>query len=202
MFGAASTGFLTAFLLILAIGAQNAFVLRQGLKRDHIFWLCLFCSVSDAILITAGVVGFGALVTLYPIFPTILAWVGAAFLLAYGTSRLVAAYHGEYTMELSGKSDGIWVTIATAAAFTWLNPHVYLDTLGLVGAVSTRFEPTAEKWAFGIGAISASFVFFFGLGYGARLLAPIMASSSAWRVLDILIGLTMWMLAAGLFWST
>lgn len=201
MFTAAATGFVTAFSLILAIGAQNAFVLRQGLKRAHVFWLCLLCAVSDAILITAGVVGFGALVAIYPLFPIIMAWAGAAFLVVYGWLRFRAAYRGEYKLELAGKSAGLWATLATGAAFTWLNPHVYLDTLGLVGAVSTRFSDTPDRWAFGIGAVSASFVFFFSLGYGARLLAPVMSSARAWRVLDFLIGATMWLLAAGLILS-
>ena len=198
MFAAASTGFITAFSLILAIGAQNAFVLRQGLMRAHVFWLCLLCAVSDAILIASGVVGFGVMVTVYPGFPAIMAWAGAGFLLVYGALRFRAAYSGDYTMVLTGKSASLWATLATGAAFTWLNPHVYLDTLGLIGAISTKFTAIPEKWAFGVGAASASFVFFFGLGYGARLLAPFMGSARAWRVLDIAIGATMWLLAAGL----
>jgi L-lysine exporter family protein LysE/ArgO len=198
MIPAALTGFATAFALILAIGAQNAFVLRQGLARAHVFWLCLLCAASDALLITAGVLGFGYLVTLYPMFPQIMAWGGAAFLIAYGAMRLWEAWKGSYTMQLAGKSAGLWATLATGAALTWLNPHVYLDTLGLIGAVSTQFVDPVEKIAFGIGAVSSSFVFFFSLGYGARLLAPIMQSMRAWRLLDVLIGLVMWALAAKL----
>jgi L-lysine exporter family protein LysE/ArgO len=195
MFTPALTGFATAFALILAIGAQNAFVLRQGLVRAHVFWLCLLCAVSDAVLITAGVLGFGAIVTLYPMLPQIMAWGGAAFLFVYGASRLFAAWKGDYVMQISGQSAGLWATLATGAAFTWLNPHVYLDTLGLVGAVSTQFSEPAAKMAFGIGAVTASFVFFFSLGYGARLLAPVMQSARAWRLLDLGIGLVMWVLA-------
>lgn len=194
----ALTGFATGFSLILAIGAQNAFVLRQGLARAHVFWLCLLCATSDALLITAGVLGFGAIVTLYPMLPQIMAWGGAAFLIVYGALRFRAAWQGQYAMQLAGKSNGLWATLATGAAFTWLNPHVYLDTLGLVGAVSTQYIDSAAKTAFGIGAVIASFVFFFGLGYGARLLAPVMQSARAWRVLDVLIGLVMWALAAKL----
>ncbi len=126
---------------------------------------------------------------------------GAVFLLAYGVSRFRAAYGGNYQQEQNGTSNGLWVTLATGAAFTWLNPHVYLDTFGLVGAVSTGFELASQKWAFGIGAVTASFVFFFGLGYGARLLAPIMGSAKAWRYLDVGIGVTMWILAFGLICS-
>ncbi|MGJ8622426.1 MAG: LysE/ArgO family amino acid transporter [Yoonia sp.] len=194
----ALTGFATAFALILAIGAQNAFVLRQGLMRAHVFWLCLLCAMSDAILITAGVLGFGALVTLYPTFPQIMAWGGAAFLVIYGAMRFRAAWQGAYDMQLAGQSAGLWPTLAAGAAFTWLNPHVYLDTLGLVGAVSTQYTNAMAKMAFGVGAVSASFVFFFSLGYGARLLAPVMQSARAWRVLDVLVGVVMWALAVKL----
>ena len=109
--------------------------------------------------------------------------------------RFWAAWKGQYEMQLAGQSAGLWATLATGAAFTWLNPHVYLDTLGLVGAISTQFVDAAQKTAFGIGAISASFVFFFSLGYGARLLGPVMQSARAWRRLDVLIGIVMWALA-------
>ena len=198
LFAPALTGFATGFSLILAIGAQNAFVLRQGLLRTHVFWLCLLCALSDAVLIAAGVIGFGAVVATFPALPRIMALGGAAFLTVYGAMRLLAAWRGDYALTLAGKSAGLGTTLATAAAFTWLNPHVYLDTLGLVGAVSTQYPGAAAKTAFGSGAILASFVFFFGLGYGARLLAPIMQSIRAWRMLDVLIGLVMWALAVKL----
>lgn len=195
MFGASVTGFATGFSLILAIGAQNAFVLRQGLARNHVFWLCLLCAGSDAFLIAAGVLGFGVIVELYPLLPQIMTWGGAAFLIVYGAMRLWAAYKGEYAMQIAGQSAGLWATLATAAALTWLNPHVYLDTLGLIGAISVQYVDASQKLAFGIGAVTSSFVFFFGLGYGARLLAPIMQSAKAWQVLDVLIGLVMWAIA-------
>ena len=198
MLAAGVTGFATGFALILAIGAQNAFVLRQGLARQHVFWLCLLCATSDAVLITAGVLGFGYLVTLYPAFPQIMAWGGAAFLAVYGALRFLAAYQGDYALQVAGGSASLWRVLATGAAFTWLNPHVYLDTLGLVGAVSTQFTDTALKTAFGTGAVMASYTFFFSLGYGARLLAPVMQSARAWRGLDLLIGLVMWALAVKL----
>ena len=198
MLTAGMTGFATGFALILAIGAQNAFVLRQGLARQHVFWLCLLCATSDAVLITAGVLGFGYIVTLYPAFPQIMAWGGAMFLFVYGALRFRAAATGDYALQLAGKSAGLGATLATGAAFTWLNPHVYLDTLGLVGAVSTQYTDPALKTAFGVGAVLASYVFFFSLGYGARLLAPIMQSAAAWRRLDILIGVVMWALAVKL----
>lgn len=196
MIGAGLTGFFTGFSLILAIGAQNAFVLRQGLLKQHVFWLCLLCAVSDGLLIAAGVLGFAAIVAAVPMLPQIMTWGGAAFLIVYGAKRIWAAYHGDYALQLAGTSAGLWATLATAAAFTWLNPHVYLDTLGLIGAISTQYTLNAERYAFGIGAIFASFAFFFSLGYGARFLAPVMQSNRAWRILDIAIGLIMWVLAA------
>ena len=194
MIAAALTGFATGFSLILAIGAQNAFVLRQGLLRAHVLPLCLLCALSDAILIAAGVSGFGALAHALPWFPRAMALTGGAFLLAYGALRLRAAWQGDYALTLAGQSAPLGATLAMGAAFTWLNPHVYLDTLGLVGAVSTQFEGW-NRAAFGTGAVLASFVFFFSLGYGARLLAPVMASAAAWRRLDVGIALTMWALA-------
>ena len=197
MIAAAVTGFLTGLSLILAIGAQNAFVLRQGLLRQHVLPLVLLCALSDAVLIAAGVAGFGAVTARLPWLPQLMTWGGAAFLLAYGALRLRAAWQGADNLTLSGESVSLRRTLAIGAAFTWANPHVYLDTLGLIGAVSTRF-PGADKLAFGIGATTASFAFFFSLGFGARLLAPVMTSARAWRVLDAVIGLTMWALAAGL----
>jgi L-lysine exporter family protein LysE/ArgO len=201
MFAAALTGFATSLSLILAIGAQNAFVLRQGLLRAHVLPLVLLCALSDAALITAGVAGFGAAVQAVPALPAIFAGFGAAFLTVYGALRLRAAWRGEDSLALGGTSKGLWPTLAAGAAFTWLNPHVYLDTLALVGAVSTRFAGLPLKTAFGIGAAAASFVFFFALGYGARLLAPLMQSRRAWQILDGLIALTMWAIAASLIRS-
>ena len=194
MIAAAATGFASAFALILAIGAQNAFVLRQGLLKTHVFPLALFCALSDAVLIGAGVWGFGAVVTVYPAFPRIMALAGAAFLICYGAMRLWAAWKGDYTLQLAGQSTSLAATIATAAAFTWLNPHVYLDTLGLIGAISTQFMG-ADKVAYAIGAMTSSFVFFFSLAYGARLLAPLMQSARAWRILDVVIAVVMYALA-------
>jgi L-lysine exporter family protein LysE/ArgO len=191
----ALTGFWASATFILAIGPQNTFIIRQGLARSHVFWLCLFCAMSDAILISAGVAGFGFVVELFPNLPTVMTWGGALFLLAYGALRFQAAWKNEYAVEIAGKPVGLWAAIATCAAFTWLNPHVYLDTLVLLGAISTEFPQSAQKAAFALGAILPSFLFFFSLGYGARLLAPLMQSARAWRNLDVLIGLLMWALA-------
>lgn len=193
---AALTGYATAFSLILAIGAQNAFVLRQGLKREHVFVLCLICAVSDAALITAGVLGFGAIVELWPDFPTIMRYAGAAFLIGYGLMRFRTAWAGGQEIDVSGQAQTLTTAVLTCLALTWLNPHVYLDTLGLIGAVSTQYPWGWEKTAFGLAAVFSSFTFFFGLGYGARLLTPIMQSSRAWQILDVLIGTLMLWLAA------
>ena len=201
MLSAGLTGFATAFSLILAIGAQNAFVLRQGLRNSHVFWVCLICALSDAILISLGVAGFALAVEAFPSLPAILLWGGAAFLIVYGATRFYAAWNNREAVSISGTIQPLWPTIATTLAFTWLNPHVYLDTFGLIGAVSTNFPPVGPKLAFTIGAFSASFVFFFSLGYGARLLAPWMQSPRTWMWLDVFIGLVMWALALMLILS-
>ena len=201
MLAAATTGFLTSFALILAIGAQNAFVLKQGLMRSHVFWVCLTCALSDALLISAGVAGFGILIIQFPSLPGIMRFGGAIFLIFYGITRFVAAYKGANQVTRYSKPAALGSTILICLALTWLNPHVYLDTLGLVGAVSTQFPQTLQKVAFGIRAVTASFVFFFSLGYGARFLAPIMQTPRTWRILDMLIGLLMWYLAYGLLTS-
>ena len=198
MIAAATTGFFTGFSLILAIGAQNAFVLRQGILRQHVFALALFCALSDAVLIAAGVAGFSVLTSAWPGLPLAMSLAGAAFLLAYGLARARAAIAGGQALTLGADAPGLGRTLALAAAFTWANPHVYLDTLGLIGAVSTGFRPGRARLAFGLGAVAASFVFFFGLGYGARLLAPLLRSTTAWRVLDALIAVTMFAIAAKL----
>lgn len=196
----AGTGFATAFVLILAIGAQNAFVLRQGLRKQHVLAICLVCALSDAALIAAGVAGFGAVTTLYPSLPRIMAYAGAAFLIGYGATRFHAAWKGGEAINTDGQAQALLPAVLTCLALTWLNPHVYLDTLGLIGAVSTGFVGSA-KIAFAFGAMASSFVFFFALGFGARLLAPVMQSPRAWQVLDIGIGLLMWVLALGLIFG-
>lgn len=198
MTGAAATGFFTGLSLILAIGAQNAFVLRQGILRQHVFALALFCALSDAVLIAAGVAGFAALTMALPALPFVMSLAGAAFLVVYGLARARVAIAGGQALTPGEAAPGLGRTLALAAAFTWANPHVYLDTLGLIGAVSTGFAQGGERLAFGLGAVTASFVFFFGLGYGARLLAPMMRSMTAWRILDALIAVTMFAIAAKL----
>jgi L-lysine exporter family protein LysE/ArgO len=190
-------GFLLGLSLILAIGAQNAFVLRQGLRREHVFAICLVCAGSDAVLIAGGVAGFGALVTAVPWLAPLMRFGGAAFLFFYAIRSLVSAWR--HTGALNPADDvrkSLGATLLTCLAFTWLNPHVYLDTVVLLGSVSTRYA--GQRVAFALGAMSASFLFFFALGYGARLLRPLFANPRAWQVLDAIIGVTMMALAAKL----
>lgn len=191
------SGFLTSLSLIVAFGAQNVFVLRQGLVGQHVFWLCLFCSASDAILITVGISGFSTILDPASEFARVIALGAAAFLVVYGAIRLRAAWIGEYDLAFGANTRTLGGTLALAAAFTWANPHVYLDTVVLIGAVSTTFSGSGPV-LFGVGAIAGSVVFFFTLGYGARHLAPAMQSARAWRALDIGIGLVMWWLAVSL----
>ncbi|WP_085791922.1 LysE/ArgO family amino acid transporter [Roseivivax jejudonensis] len=191
----ALAGFTLGLSLILAIGAQNAFVLRQGLARRHVLPVVLTCAVSDAVLIAAGVSGMGALGAAVPWFAPAMRWGGAAFLIWYGARALRAAWRGGAAMGASGAAEGLRGALLTCLALTWLNPHVYLDTVVLLGAVSAGYD---SRPAFGAGAVCASFVFFFALGYGARALAPLFARPAAWRVLDAGIGLTMWAIAGSL----
>ncbi|MDO9417525.1 LysE/ArgO family amino acid transporter [Pararhizobium sp.] len=197
MFNAALSGFLLGATLIIAIGAQNAFILRQGLIRSHVFILCLICALSDAVLIAAGVAGLGTLVSKSPLLISVVTIGGALFLGVYALMAFRRAW--KPAAMVSGAPDGMALkpAILTCLAFTFLNPHVYLDTVLLLGSLSAAFEGN-ERLAYGLGACIASFVWFFGLGYGARLLAPVFAKPAAWRVLDVIIGLVMGLLAFSL----
>lgn len=182
-------GFALGFSLILAIGAQNAFILRQGLRREHVFFLCLTCAVSDAILIGAGVAGFGTLAQAAPWFETVMRYGGAAFLIWYGLRSLRSSWLGGSVMEISnGKRTSLKAALLTVFAFTWLNPHVYLDTVVLIGSISAQYD---DRLGFALGAMTSSFVFFFSLGYGAGILSPVFARPRAWQVLDAGIGVVM-----------
>ena len=194
---AALAGFLLGLSLILAIGAQNAFVLRQGLRRAHVLPVVLACAVSDAVLIAVGVSGAAAMASGAPFVLEALRWGGVVFLLAYGARSFRSAWTGGAALQAAGTGAGsLSAAVATCLALTWLNPHVYLDTVVLIGSVSAAWP--GEERAFGAGAVLSSFVFFFALGYGARLLAPLFARPSAWRVLDAGVGAVMWAIAAGL----
>lgn len=192
-----ATGFGLGLSLILAIGAQNAFVLRQGLRRAHVLPVVLTCAISDAILIAVGVSGFGLLAERLPQLAPAMRWLGAAFLLVYGALAFRNAWRGGEHLDPAAQGTGsLRAAIATCLALTWLNPHVYLDTVVLLGSVAARYP--GQGLAFGTGAVTASFVFFFSLGYGARLLAPLFARPRAWQILDIGIGGVMWAIAWGL----
>jgi L-lysine exporter family protein LysE/ArgO len=197
MFEALIAGYLVAISLIAAIGAQNAFVLRQGIRREHVGWVVLVCATSDAVLIAAGVAGFGAASQSVPWLGDAMRVVGVAFLLAYGALRFRAAWLGGEALVAAATSPvALRRVIMTVLLLTWANPHVYLDTVVLIGAISAQYAP--HGLAFGIGASTASASFFMALGYGARLLAPVMARPRSWVVLEVIVGITMWTIAAAL----
>lgn len=200
MFEAALAGYLTALSLILAIGAQNAFVLRQGLRREHVLWVVLICAISDAILISISVAGFGAISRAVPWLAEVMRWGGAAFLFVYGALRFRAALNGgEALMPKPGASTPLGQVVMTCLLLTWANPHVYLDTVVLLGSISAQYAP--HGLAFALAASAASFTFFAALGFGARFLAPVFATPKAWVWLEILVGLVMWAIALGLVWG-
>ncbi len=189
-------GFLLGLSLILPIGAQNAFVLRIGLRGEHVLAVCLTCALSDAVLILAGVSGFAQLSARVPWVETVLLYGGVAFLLVYGARSFMAALKSDALKASETAPAGLGKAVLTCLALTWLNPHVYLDTVVLIGSISTQFDQGKELFA--MGAMLASFVFFFSLGFGARLLKPLFARPVTWRILDIAIGLIMWATAARL----
>jgi L-lysine exporter family protein LysE/ArgO len=194
-----ATGFALGFSLILAIGAQNAFVLRQGLLRQHVLLVVLFCAGADTLLILAGVAGLSALIAgVVDRHASVLFGLAALWLAGYGVMRLGSAMRaGDGISTDATTATTVTAVLTTAALLTFGNPHVYLDTVVLIGAVSLQFHGTL-KLAYGAGAITASFVFFFMLGYGASLLAPTMQRPNAWRILDTLIALVMFVLALGM----
>lgn len=198
---AATAGFFLGLSLIVAIGAQNAFVLRQGLRRSHVFAICLSCAASDAALIAAGISGLGKAITTLPWLTPLMRYGGAAFLFFYSLRSLRAAWTGNAAMRSEGEAqESLAAALLTCLALTWLNPHVYLDTVVLLGSISTQYP--GQGLAFGLGATTASFLFFFSLGYGARYLRPLFARPAAWRVLDGLIALVMAAIAVNLLWTS
>jgi L-lysine exporter family protein LysE/ArgO len=194
---AALAGFLLGASLIMAIGAQNAFILRQGLLRRHVFVLCLICAASDALLIALGVGGLGTLIAQVPVLIEAVTIGGALFLAAYAAIAFGRAVHPAAMKAAETRESTLGGAVAACLAFTFLNPHVYLDTVVLLGSLSAGYQG-AGRFAFGAGAALASFVWFFGLGYGARLLEPVFARPAAWRVLDVIIGVVMAALAISL----
>lgn len=185
MLAVALHGFFMGLSLIVVIGAQNAFVLRTGLERRDVLPVVLFCAASDAALIFAGVAGFGAVVRQHAELMQIAVWFGAALLLYYAGQAFYRAYLAQGGLSAGGTASSVWAKIATLFAITWLNPHVYLDTVVLLGAIS---QTTDAPWIFGIGAALGSFVFFFSLGFGAQWIAPRVTSPRVWQMVDIAIG--------------
>jgi L-lysine exporter family protein LysE/ArgO len=180
----AALGFGTGLALIVAIGSQNAFVLRQGIRGEHVTAVVLVCSVSDAVLIAAGIAGVGALLQANPVVVGVVRFAGAAFLVAYGVMAARRALRpGALTASGRQPAVGIGAALSTVLALTWLNPHVYLDTVLLLGSVANQ-QTQDLRWWFGAGAITASVAWFSALGFGARVLRPFFARPSSWRILD------------------
>jgi len=187
------SGFFLSLSLIVAIGPQNAFVLRQGLLRQYVFPIALFCSVSDIILITLGVFGFGTIISEFDYMSKYMFLLGGVWLIGYGFLRLRGAYIADSYLEvLSTDKADLKLTLTNCAALTWLNPHVYIDTLVLIGTVSIGYDDTLS---FAAGACIASLIFFFTLAFGARLLSPLMKSRRAWQALDAIIAIIMFLIA-------
>lgn len=188
-------GTMMSLSLIAAIGAQNAFVLRHGLRDEHLFAVCLTCALSDALLITLGVTSFVKVADLLPWLGPVMRFGGAAFLFWHGAKSLRSALRatGALVADRAMEKRALSKTLMACLGITFLNPHVYLDTVVLLGSVSAQFE--GSKLAFAAGAISASFLFFFGLGYGAIRLRPLFAQPLAWRALEGIVALVMWAIA-------
>jgi L-lysine exporter family protein LysE/ArgO len=194
---AAAAGFGTGLSLIVAIGAQNAFVLRQGVRRHAVLAVVAICALSDAFLIALGVGGVGAVVVAWPGALTAIGWIGGAFLLGYGALAARRVVRPGGALRADGEAEGsVRRAVLTCLAMTWLNPHVYLDTVFLLGSVAA--DRGAQRWTFGLGAVCASLCWFAALGFGARLLGRLLARPAAWRVLDGLIAVTMIGLGAAL----
>ena len=197
MLSSVTSGALTGLALIVAIGAQNAYVLRQGLAREHVGLVVAICAVADLALITAGVAGIGAVVEQAPWAVAAVRWLGVAFLTWYGVSALLRARRPEALRAAGSTTTSRRRVAVRAAALTFLNPHVYLDTVLLLGSIaSSHGDP--GRWWFALGACTASVAWFSGLGYGARAASGLFARPRAWQVLDVLIGLTMLAIAVSL----
>ena len=194
------SGFFTSLSLILAIGAQNAFVLKQGIKKEHVFAVCLICAFSDALLIFAGVFGFAKVLQKFELFKQVAIYGGFIFLFVYSLKSLYSAFKNPKSLLPSVQYESKFSKIVLLTlAFTWLNPHVYLDTMLLMGSISTKFGD--ENIIFGIGASLASLFFFFSLGYGARVLAPVFAKEISWKILEIFVGIIMLIISFSLLFT-
>ncbi|PKN12617.1 MAG: amino acid transporter [Deltaproteobacteria bacterium HGW-Deltaproteobacteria-4] len=192
-------GFSLGAGLIIAIGSQNAFVLRQGLRREYVFTICTICFLCDALLILLGCGGFGAWIASSPLLMLAARWGGALFLFYYGVRSFRSAFRAETLRvdETRTPAAGLRWAIATTFALTLLNPHVYLDTVILLGSIAGQL-PVQERGLFAGGAVGASLFWFYGIGYGARILTPLFRQAIAWKILDVIIGAIMWSIAASL----
>ena len=188
------SGFLISISLILALGPQNVFVMRQGLLRSHVFAACLVCSISDALLIGAGVLGIGLFLSEMEELAIWMSIGASIFLIFYGCLRIKSALDPKGLEVGDNESQDLWPTILAGLAFTYLNPHVYVDTLFLIGGASSSYVGD-EKLMFGVGAATASFVFFFSLGYGAKRLSPILNNPESWKIIDLFIAGVMFTVA-------
>ena len=197
MLDASLAGLLTGLSLIVAIGAQNAYVLRQGLAREHVGLVVAICALSDVVLITAGVAGIGRIVESAPWVIDVIRWLGVAFLTWYGVSSLLRARKPESLQADDRVTVSRRGVAVRAMALTWLNPHVYLDTVLLLGTVANQHGSTG-RWWFALGACLGSILWFSGLGFGARYASRWLSRPRAWQVLDVLIGLTMLAIAVSL----
>lgn len=191
MFSTALTGFFAGLGLIVAIGAQNAFVLRQGIRREHVATVVAICILSDWILIPAGTLGIGAIVERLPVALVVLKWLGGAYLLWFALGSFRSAAHPKALAEGAPRSTAS--VAATALALTWLNPHVYLDTVVLLGNLANQHGD--GRWIFTLGACTASLLWFTGLGFGARALAGPLGRPRVWQIIDVVIGVVMVALA-------
>ncbi|HEX6337723.1 MAG TPA: LysE/ArgO family amino acid transporter [Jiangellaceae bacterium] len=192
---ASLVGFATGLTLIVAIGAQNAFVLRQGVRREHVLPIVLVCALADAVLISAGVAGLGALVTAHPVVTEVIRYGGAAFLIGYGLLAVRRASRPGTLVASDQASGTLRAALLTCLGFTFLNPHVYLDTVVLLGSIANHYD---GPWLFAAGAVTASFTWFFALGYGAKRLSGFFARPCSWQILDGIIAAVMFALAARL----
>ena len=193
-------GLMLGLGLCVAIGAQNAFVLKQGLKQQHVFAVFLVCSISDSVLIMCGVNGFAQIVEKYPLAIQVAKYLGASFLLVYGLQHFISAIKGNHSLKPSDEhQESLLRVILICLAFTWLNPHVYLDTVVLIGAISLQYSQT--KFYFALGAMTASWLFFYSLAFGAKLLLPYLQHPRSWKILDNIIAIIMLTIALSLLLS-
>jgi L-lysine exporter family protein LysE/ArgO len=187
--------------LIIAIGAQNAFVLRQGLKRRHVVLVVAICALIDVMLIGLGIGGMGALIARAPVLLDVIRWAGAVFLFLYGVRAFHAAWKGPGHLQAeNGETQTALKAASTVLALSLLNPHVYLDTVVLLGGIGAQYGWPGNAW-FAAGAMCSSVVWFTTLGFGARLLRPLFEKDVAWRVLDVIVGVVMWWIAGMLIFS-